>query len=594
MNFIFQSLCVLLVFALSVSASGSAIPMEKAERHPKVSSPVRVKIMEDIKKAFEEKYSLWDLKEKRLGINLSSHFDLCREREARIQNSDLNSFEDRLLMCLSHLRDSHVNMKGITSRPYLIVGLSLRRIGNQIVIAGYDPKVLKWAMGGKAREEKDFPWSAQFAPGTIVESIDGIAPQHWVKILKSFISGSSSEYVDAEAVKALTLRDFFYPNRKTLRVKLASLPEPIELEWLAHPMVLREDLRQRLLVDLGLHTSFFLRFDRFRSPDGFGYDYVGYDDRSSLIPEEVSLTSGKALETHFGSSPFPALINGAIEFSGKKYCYLKINNSVESELRKKQTAVTRFKREKILTPILANCQANFQGLILDLRRNPGGSYDVPIADAQLLMPVGSSFPSAFTTGRRTDHLRRAYDVFNLGPEFPLSDWKDFSQDRFYRSIVQAEVESLSHISAVPERNVQVPAGQSGFDLPMVVLTSPYCVSGCELMSSILRNRPKTLFVGTPTNGTAGMIFTNRFLPLNSGWRDELYDTLQIRMPNTLFGVLPRAVETGELIPFEQVEGQLLENSPLKPHLEHRVTLKDLNQGNQDYLSVIERAFGLLR
>src|SRR5690606_4694732 len=98
--------------------------------------------------------------------------------------------------------------------------------------------------------------------------------------------------------------------------------------------------------------------------------------------------------------------------------------------------------------------------------------------------------------------------------------------------------------------------------------------------------------GSAANGTGGKFHRYRLLNLSPGYRDEVFDTLAVRIPNTLFGVLRIPVTSGHLIPFDRVKNLVRENNPLQPTkgFSHKPTLRDITDHNSEWLQVIEKAF----
>ncbi len=533
---------------------------------------VRTRIMEDIKLAFTQKYSLLSLKKARLKFDGLLHLDSCIAIEAAIEDRTLLGFEDRVLKCLAPFQDSHLAARGQTPRPYVVSGVALRPVGSKVIVAGLDPKVLN-LNGAEV--------TTHLKLGSEVVKVDGRPIEEAIRSLAEFVSGSSQEFVRVLAVRALTLRDFVYPNRATVQLEFAD-GTSASLKWFVHPVALRQDIRDYLFSRLGLSSLPALKIDRRRAADGLDDGYVGYDERLSLADEE-----GLTYTTDSGST---AMRLGFMNLNNKRNCYLQMLNSTAVKVRMTGRPRDTLDRATEIAKFLKACQKIDAPMVLDLRRNPGGDFVVPHDDARAFLPPGIEVPSAFTTGRFTYHLRQAFDVFNLGPEFPLKPWSEFSGDRFYRAVIEAETNRMVHIPAIPERNLSAPT-EAGFSLPMTVIISEYCISGCEIMVGLLKNRPNTRFVGTATNGTGGMMFHNAFAPITSGWKDEIYGSLHLRIPNTLFGILPATVTSGELLPFESIEDQILENRPLVPDqaFKHHLTINDILNKNADLRAVIERS-----
>lgn len=533
-----------------------------------LTSAVRAAIVCDLKKAFQQKYSLLVLKKDRLGLDVAAHLDSCAGREMAEADTRLYTFEDRLLQCLAVLRDSHVSLIAQTPRPILVSGLSFREVGGQIVLAGWDQKLLKL--------NRDPALIGQLRVGLIAQSIDGQPPEAWLTRLSTYINASSPALRRHQAVRALSIRDFSYPSSSDLRIRFAGQTQDVRVKWFIHPMAMRSDVRDLLFGELQLNSTVALGLDRRRPADGFSDGYAGYDERNTLAStvEQTYLTEAGSL----------AIQTGFLELPRGPVCYLRIADSVARRLKAVDRPNEIADRRLEINRFIRICRGSSMDMVLDLRRNSGGDFRVPLEDVAALLPKGLTIGSGFTTGRLTQQLRRALDVYFLGPQFPLKEWKDFSNDRFYRAVLQAEREGTIHISAVPYRNLQASAG--GYEGAMAVLISPLCFSGCEVMAAALRNRPRTQLIGLPTTGSGGMRFETKVDLIEAQFRDDIFSTIQVQIPNALFGVLPAPISGGELIPFATVERHILENTPLLPDVRHELSIDDLVNGNQDLKKVI--------
>ncbi len=570
----------MLFFILSLAAffgegaAASQVCMEAGRltqfQQQELTPAMRARVVCDLKRALNQKYSLLHLKRDRLGMDVIAHLDSCAATEMATADSRLYTFEDRLLQCLAPVRDSHLSLMAQTPRPLVVSGLFFRAVGQQIVLAGYDKKIIALNEDGNLQ--------ARLRPGAVVELIDGLPPEIWAQQLSTYIGASSEGALKHQAVRALGLRDFAYPSIAALALRLSGDSSDIRVNWFVHPMAMRGDVRDYLFSQLGLRSTVALGLERRRPVDGFPADYVGYDERNSL--------ASTIEQTYLADDGTLALQTGFIELAGGPACYLKIVNSNTRKLK----AVDRpgdTDRRIELQRFVRICRGGRFNMVVDLRRNFGGDFHIPLEDLALLLPPNSTVPSGFRTGRNTQQLRRALDVYNLGPEFPLKDWKEFSQDRFFRSVIQAEQEGLEHIPAVSERNVQTKG--PGYDGSMAVLISPQCFSGCEMMAQALKNRPRTTLIGTPTNGTGGMKLETGVDLINAVYRDDIYSTVMVRIPNAIFGILPTTVNDGRLLPFEQVERQVLENRPLRPDVIHELTLNDVLKNGADLKEVVGQA-----
>jgi carboxyl-terminal processing protease len=159
------------------------------------------------------------------------------------------------------------------------------------------------------------------------------------------------------------------------------------------------------------------------------------------------------------------------------------------------------------------------GLIVDLRGNPGGSLGSMLSIARNFFPE--------TRHVMTRKLRHA----DLGPE----------ADGFGTSR-----------TTPPE--MKIPATSSAYVQPVAILTDTYSASSSELLATILREQRGALIVGRPTCGCVVAVRPNGY-----------------RLPG---GGAIFVSESGFVSPF----GTRMEGVPMKPDREVAVTLRDLEAG----------------
>jgi carboxyl-terminal processing protease len=138
--------------------------------------------------------------------------------------------------------------------------------------------------------------------------------------------------------------------------------------------------------------------------------------------------------------------------------YVEIQQFTEQTVRDLRNELQRIQDE------------GYSGLILDLRRNPGGGLDSTIAVADLFLDEGVILTQEDRDGNRTD--------FNARP------------------------------------------GGEGVDIPMVVLVGPGSASGSEVVAGALRDHGRATLIGENTFGKGSV---NHLRPLSNG--GALYVTI---------------------------------------------------------------------
>jgi C-terminal processing protease CtpA/Prc len=137
-----------------------------------------------------------------------------------------------------------------------------------------------------------------------------------------------------------------------------------------------------------------------------------------------------------------------------------------------------------------------EGLILDLRWNPGASFAVMcIAEAVLDEPA--TVGVFFSRKVRNAALDGKWDDFPRRSEF---DWDKAVHEAIHkRGVIVAEVKPVNE----------------PYDGPMAVLTSKQTTAGCEALAELLKRRRRATLVGEQT---AGQVLFNEEFDVGQGWR----------------------------------------------------------------------------
>jgi carboxyl-terminal processing protease len=135
-----------------------------------------------------------------------------------------------------------------------------------------------------------------------------------------------------------------------------------------------------------------------------------------------------------------------------------------------------------ITELLLQAMDRFRltdGLLIDLRRNGGGSTDP--GDAVLGRFLPSAAPRYLLSPRMSDFMLSArpeyYFLFPWDPAKPFAEWYE-----------------LTVTPSAPEKS---------YRKPVVALTSPYCFSACDTFTAALRSHRLATIVGERTGGGTG-------------------------------------------------------------------------------------------
>ncbi len=536
--------------------------------HPQAQESIQV--ICGLRAAMIAKYSLQDWKKQELGLDTGKQLEHCAERmkanSDRLYRSERFArieLEDHLLLCLAPFRDSHLQLKSQTPRPFVYAGFQLIQAGNRFLI-------------GSVSKSLSGQWPAEaeslLRPGAEVESLNGFSPTELVKLASHYISGSSEAFVAEEALRALTFRDFAYPESGTLLVKVAN-QMAVPVPWWQVGLNQREDTRA-LFRERGFLSAHSIALDieaRIRD----GEDDLGFNHKAPLLPKE-SLTSFYDDEGQLG------MRLGQFEQEGKSYCYIQLLTFATKRWRVKSTAGKIVPFTFPFEQHLQGCRIGGRPLVLDLRWNPGGDSDAPARILGLLARTGESYPSTVFGGLLTPHLQAVLSKFDLGEGFPSGGLRT-PQGRMLKALEFARGARSRYLPFVASENIASTMKGGAFDLPIVALTTPSCISACDLLAGLLRNAKRAILLGGPTNGAGG-----RFLEVGkyprSGYTDDLFGTVTLKIPNTFHALLPRLKAENEwFFDFPENQPWMMENRPISPDLAYGNQVLDIEAPGAGWL-----------
>lgn len=199
----------------------------------------RLLILNDFLKTVELEYALLPLKVKRIGLDFNQlkvnaianetaaenilivdRSDLAeRERVSFLQAKANMEFLDRMQGLLALFQDTHFSIREKISRPFVYTGVRLFRIDGKVIVGAIEKKFM--AMAQKL-SGSDF---STIGIGDEVVAINGQPVEERINKLKKYISGSSNEFIDYQAIRALTIRNFNYDfsNSMTIAFKKAGV-----------------------------------------------------------------------------------------------------------------------------------------------------------------------------------------------------------------------------------------------------------------------------------------------------------------------------------------------------------------------------------
>lgn len=551
----------------------------------------RLLIVNDFLKTVELEYALLPLKAKTIGLDwtkvkaeaiareqnsasiLIASTDRKnaaeRERISFLQARSNMEFMDRMQALAAEFQDTHFGVQEKIARPFVYTGVRMYRIDGKVVVGSIEKKLMGLA---SKLSGTDF---SRIAIGDEVLAINGKPVEERVKELKKYISGSSDEFSDYQAVRSLTIRNNNYDasNSVTITFKNAGV---FKLPLFANNP---KDSTPRLDA-----MTFFAKYGIPSDSSSIGLSF----DKSSKqwIDGAMSFEGYSPLKLHqnlkgltemTGDDGAPALRTGYYISKGKTYGVLQILTFMTRNVKVGETSVSFIDG---IRSFISELKENQLPLILDLRSNGGGNGNLPAQVLSVLAEEGAIYPGATSGFRMTSYMRQVQEpgfhqeVVGEDQSFGLTldQMKDFFQTtiderRDYTPMFAAEV--------IPYDTQKV----KGFNNKIVALVTANCISACDKMSFLLKASQRATIIGTHSNGTgAGFLSTGE---LNTKWEDRLR-VFETQVPNYLFGIPGESYET-TVFDENSTETMCSENRPTIADVKYAPTMLDVAKNNIGWL-----------
>ncbi len=600
---------MLLSMALSTSLSGhSATEGMKANPQKKISinglkdvysgvkfqyydQEDRLLILNDFLKTVELEYALLPLKAKRIGLDfnklkanaiaLESSIDSIsiassdrtnsaeRTRVSFLQAKSNMEFLDRMQALVAQFKDTHFSLQEKISRPFVYTGVRMFRIDGKVIVGSIEKKLMGLA---SKLSGADF---SRIAIGDEVIAINGRPVEEKVEELKKYISGSSDEFIDYQAIRSLTIRNHSYDSSNSITITFKNAGT-FKLPLFANKP---KDSTPRLDA-----ITF---FNKMEIPSDATTIGLSFDKSSKQWLDDGLLFEGyspvklhlnlKGLTEFLGDDGAPALRTGYYINKGKTYGVLQILTFMTKNVKAGDNQMSFING---IRSFVAELKENQMPLILDLRANGGGNGNLPAQVLSVLAEENAIYPGATSGFRMTSYMRQLeepsflQDVVGEDQSFGLNldEMKNFFQKtiderRDYTPMFAAEVIPFDM------------AGVKGFNNKIVALVTANCISACDKMSFLLKSSGRATIIGTHSNGTgAGFLSTGE---LNTQWEDRLR-VLSTQVPNYLFGV-PGASFESTVFDENSTETMCSENRPTIADVQYSATMLDVTKNNIGWL-----------
>ena len=547
-------------------------------------------ILKDFLQVVELEYALLPLKKQRIGLDfekIKSEAILKEEsiNDIVIQASDRKDelklenitylqaksnmeFLDRMQKLVAEFKDTHFGLQEKISRPFIYNGVRLFRIQGKIIVGSLENKLL--ALISKMTGN-DF---SSIKVGDEVLEIDGQPVEKVIAELKPFLSGSSEEFIDSQAVRSITIRNFKYDEKNFQRIlfKNAGL---IKLPFFANRP---GDATPRLdaITFFNKHkipsdaTSIGLTFDK--SINKWTDSALAFDGYST---RKLHLNL-KGLTEFLGDDGTPAIRTGYYINKGKSYGVLQILTFYTKNAKQGNTTIPFL---DAIRNFVIEMKENELPLILDLRVNGGGNGSFPARVLSMLAEEGVIYPGA-TSGFRMTHYMRQVQEPGLFQEVVGEDQSFGLTIDELQSVIASTIEQRKEYTPMFTTEV-IPFDPKvkGFKNKIVALVTADCISACDKMAFLLKSSKRATIIGTHTNGTgAGYLSTGE---LDTKWEDPLR-VFSSTIPNYLFGLPGKNFET-TVFEEDSVSSMCTENKPTIADVPYSPTMVDVARNNLGWL-----------
>jgi C-terminal processing protease CtpA/Prc len=504
----------------------------------------RLLILNDFLQTVELEYALLPLKKERIGLDFEKlkadaiaaennigDITLSSEDRSNVDLKDKTAFEqassnldflDRMHALVAQFKDTHFSIQEKIAKPLIYTGVRLVRIQGKIIVGSLENKFL--GMAGKL-SGADF---SNIKIGDEVISIDGIPVEDKINEMKKYVSASSDEFADSQAIRMLTIRSELYEKKNYIKLELKSagiLKLPIFAN-IPNGSTLRLDAMTYFKkMEIPTDTaSIGMIFDKTLNKwSDSGLTFEGYSTRKLHL-------NLKGLTEYSDDTGAPGLRTGYYINKGKTYGVLQILTFYTTNLK---TGNTTLPYIDAIRNFVLEMKDNELPLIIDLRVNGGGNGSFPALVLSLLTEDGVIYPGATSGFRMTEYMRQVQEP-GLYQQVVGEDQSEGLTMEQLKDLIDNTL--ANHLDYTPMFTTEVIPYDSkvkGFSNKIVALVTADCISACDKMAFLLKSSKRATIIGTHSNGTgAGFLSTEA---LDTQWVDKLR-VISTQVPNYLFGI----------------------------------------------------------
>lgn len=554
----------------------------------KISEEQRRLSISSLRTAFKASYVGYELKKSLIGLSGDEIFAKCLDKTT-VNPLSNTEFYDEVRKCLALFKDTHIYVNSLVESAWLTTGVAEAGwVGDRLTIFSTRPKLLT-----KLEEVKKVPegtFSSIIKKGAWIVEINGRPALENIQELEAYVSASSPLAARYQATMDFFTRSYAYPKEAGVTLKIRPTKGSdyvITLPWVqwsdSGSMESRQDLESR-----GLLETDQLAEDSITGRQGFALDSPLFSELDEKL--EYFLKPSKDSKS--------VLLVGLATIKEQKVCYLQLKSFNLDEgnsgyrfpvyYEEGPESFTESGLIDVLNMYLRNCEMMKQPVIWDLRNNGG--------DARLAAEIFALFETSSETqvfqarASSAGPGNLAVALVNLSDLNPKTTMVE--SELYLQAYQEAQKNNTSITPWVLQRSLNFET--AAFTGPVVVLTSPQCVSACDNTARRFKATGRGLLVGEPTNGTG--FGSESGANASASFRDP-FNLYSVNIPNSAFQsvvlsndltYLENSEQKGLMLPFEQITP--LENHPTLPDVEVHLTPRDL----ADYGDYIEALVPLLK
>ena len=551
----------------------------------------RLLIMRDLFKTIELQYALLPLKKELIGLNYKEmksitiameesiedvllddkdrQNDDAREKITFLQASSNMDFFDRMDLMIAKFKDTHFGVYTKISRPFIYTGVRLYRMDGRIVVGALEKKFLEMASKLSGTD------LSIIKIGDEVISIDGVPIEEKVNQLKPYISGSTEEYIDAQAVFATMFRNNRYEKKNYMRVVFKNAGA-IKLPIFANNSV-SDTPRLDVITYLNKYkiqsdtTAIGLTFDKTTQKwNDSNISFSGYNTRN--LAKNLTATND-----YIGESGSAAIRTGYYLNKGKAYAVLQIMTFSTSTVTKGSEKLAFL---DALRNFILEVKINELPLILDLRVNNGGNGSYPAQLVSMLAKESDVYAPSTTAMRMTQYTRGLNEGFLVQQVVAENENDEITIDMLQK-LIDTALDNRADCTPMYTYCAPIKADSiiKGFNNKVVMLVTAACISACDKTAFLIKDSKRATIIGTHSNGTGAGFSSSG--SLNTEWGDRL-SVFSSTIPNYLFGKPGNNINT-IIYGDDSVSELCSENKPTMADIEYKSSMIDLKYDNLGWL-----------